>query len=527
MMLTILRIQFLRLRNNPLELLLVFVMPVLFFSIFAMIFSRGIAAGTEQPVRVGLAVPDHTVAAQALLTALGQADSLECTELELPVSLGDDASLLQAVERAQNSSRYDLILQLPTGFDDLSEAAVLSGTLPELRVITDGQNAMAVAILTSRLKEYYARRKMEDAAQTLRKLVSRPPKPPVNPVPAVRAAGVEPISSEELLPTFPQPPLPDEIFSTPPADRLLGEPPNRLITVWDPPALELQLRPDEAARTAEVAQSATAVSAAPAPASALAAPPHPALGVSTIAVADTEGTAPAAAVVESVPPVDQEVAAVSDVRIEVVNPQADGRTNPRIAMYAAGIAVLFLLFACTGHAGTMLDEAESGTLDRILASHAGLLQILGGKWLGIFLMGCLQLTVMFVFADAVFGIELRRHAVGFLVMAVCTSAATSGFALLLATLCRSRAQLNAAATVIILSMSAIGGSMIPRFVMSERMKELGRWSFNAWALDGFQKVFWFRAPVAELQTEAGVLLGSALVMAVLTLLFSGRWKRGL
>jgi ABC-2 type transport system permease protein len=69
--------------------------------------------------------------------------------------------------------------------------------------------------------------------------------------------------------------------------------------------------------------------------------------------------------------------------------------------------------------------------------------------------------------------------------------------------------------------------MIPRFVMSERMKELGRWSFNAWALDGFQKVFWFRTPLAELQTEAAVLLGSAFVMAVLTLMFSGRWKRGM
>ena len=40
MILTILRILFLRLRNNPLELLLVFVMPVVFFSIFAAIFSN-------------------------------------------------------------------------------------------------------------------------------------------------------------------------------------------------------------------------------------------------------------------------------------------------------------------------------------------------------------------------------------------------------------------------------------------------------------------------------------------------------
>ncbi|MFM7168278.1 MAG: ABC transporter permease, partial [Planctomycetaceae bacterium] len=63
MILTFLRIAYLRLRNNPLELLLVFVMPVLFFSIFAMIFSQGIAAGTEKPVRLGLLLPAENAAA--------------------------------------------------------------------------------------------------------------------------------------------------------------------------------------------------------------------------------------------------------------------------------------------------------------------------------------------------------------------------------------------------------------------------------------------------------------------------------
>jgi ABC-2 type transport system permease protein len=519
MMLTILRIQYLRLRNNPLELLLVFVMPVLFFSIFAMIFSRGIAAGTEQPVRLGLAVPERTAAAEALLTAMKKAEAVECTTLEMATEETSEAAVTAAVERAQNSSRYDLIVQLPLNFDDSAEAAARSGKPAEIRVITDGQNAMAVAIVTSRLKEYYARRRMEDAAKTLRTVISRPPKVTPPPAPAITAPPPAPLPDIDLLTTFPRPPEPAEIFNTPSADRLLDPQSSRLITIWDPPVVELQLRPTEDADLAIPVKSADATTAPPT----LPAPP----------IADSESATAAASsetadIEKLASGSTSDLGRISDddVRIELINPQADGRANPRIAMYAAGIAVLFLLFACTGHAGTMLDEAESGTLDRILASHAGLLQILGGKWLGTFLVGCLQLTVMFVFADVVFGIELQRNAGGFVVMAVCTSAATSGFALLLATLCRSRAQLNAAATVIILSMSAIGGSMIPRFVMSERMKELGRWSFNAWALDGFQKVFWFRTPLAELRTEVAVLLGSAFVMAVLTLIFSGRWKRG-
>jgi ABC-2 type transport system permease protein len=62
--------------------------------------------------------------------------------------------------------------------------------------------------------------------------------------------------------------------------------------------------------------------------------------------------------------------------------------------------------------------------------------------------------------------------------------------------------------------------------MSDRMKEIGRWTFNAWALDGYQKVFWFHSPLADLRNEVAVLLGSSLVLGILALFLSGRWKRG-
>jgi ABC-2 type transport system permease protein len=133
---------------------------------------------------------------------------------------------------------------------------------------------------------------------------------------------------------------------------------------------------------------------------------------------------------------------------------------------------------------------------------------------------------MFLWAELVFQIQLWKHLGGFAVMTFCTAAATSSFAMLMATLCSSRAQLNAASVVIILSMSAVGGSMIPRFAMSDRMKEIGKWTFNAWALDGYQKIFWFQSPISSLQTEATVLLASALVFGVLALIFSLRWKCG-
>jgi ABC-2 type transport system permease protein len=73
-------------------------------------------------------------------------------------------------------------------------------------------------------------------------------------------------------------------------------------------------------------------------------------------------------------------------------------------------------------------------------------------------------------------------------------------------------------------MSALGGSMIPRFAMSDRMKEIGKWTFNAWAIDGYQKVFWYQLPIDSLRDETLVLCGSALILGLLSYIFSSRWK---
>ena len=55
-------------------------------------------------------------------------------------------------------------------------------------------------------------------------------------------------------------------------------------------------------------------------------------------------------------------------------------------------------------------------------------------------------------------------------------------------------------------MSALGGSMFPRFLMSETMQKVGLLTFNAWALDGYLKVFWRNAPLWQLWPQVLVLV---------------------
>ena len=50
-----------------------------------------------------------------------------------------------------------------------------------------------------------------------------------------------------------------------------------------------------------------------------------------------------------------------------------------VSFYAAAIGVMFLLFTASGAAGALLDEAESGTLDRVLSSQVTMTSLMLGK----------------------------------------------------------------------------------------------------------------------------------------------------
>ncbi|MDH3815960.1 MAG: ABC transporter permease [Acidobacteriota bacterium] len=215
---------------------------------------------------------------------------------------------------------------------------------------------------------------------------------------------------------------------------------------------------------------------------------------------------------------------VAPVAVDVVDLFAADKSNPVVSMYAAGIAVMFLLFGAVGNSGTLLEEEENQTLERLMCSELSMVQLLAGKWLLMTIVGIVQVTIMFAWAQLAFGVDLLGHLSGFAVMTVVTAGAASSFALTLAALCTNRAQLNAVAVILILSMSALGGSMVPRYVMSETMQQIGKITFNAWALDGYIKVFWRDLPLGELAPELTVLTATAIVLFGAARHLARRWE---
>lgn len=202
----------------------------------------------------------------------------------------------------------------------------------------------------------------------------------------------------------------------------------------------------------------------------------------------------------------------------------DDKHNSMISFYAAAIGVMFLLFTASGSAGALLDEAESGALDRVLSSRITMTRLLAGKLFYNTVLAFIQLVAMFLWGWAVFKLDFFSHLAGFTVMGLATAFAVAAFGLLLASACHTRAQLGALSTLLILIMSSIGGSMFPRYLMPENIQKAGLLTLNAWAIDGFTKVFWRNLPVTSLGPQVGVLLGAGVVLFLVARRVARRWE---
>ena len=221
------------------------------------------------------------------------------------------------------------------------------------------------------------------------------------------------------------------------------------------------------------------------------------------------------------------------LQVETTPARGEDGNRSIIAYYAAGISVMFLLFSMAGAGGALLDEEESGTLERVLMSNATMTGLLAAKWIFFSILGILQVSLMFLWAAVAFDLELftPNRITGFALMTLATGAAASGFGICLATACRSRAQLTGLSIIIILIMSALGGSMIPRFAMPDFMHTTSLFTFNGWALDGYLKVFWYDDPSASLGAglldilpQLGVLVAMAAAFLAVARILARRWE---
>jgi len=186
----------------------------------------------------------------------------------------------------------------------------------------------------------------------------------------------------------------------------------------------------------------------------------------------------------------------------------------------AGTAVMMLLFSVTAIGSSLLSEREDGTLKRLMYSPVSPIHIMFGKVLFALVISVIQLSVMIVFTWAALGMDLGYNLFYLMMVVVATAFACSGFGIFIAAISTSRKQSEGMATIVILLMSAIGGSMIPLFFMPAFMQKIAVISLNYWAIQGFFDVLGREVSFLQVITKVGVLIGiGSIMMAISASLF--------
>jgi ABC-2 type transport system permease protein len=206
-------------------------------------------------------------------------------------------------------------------------------------------------------------------------------------------------------------------------------------------------------------------------------------------------------------------------------PLGSGRATNQVGYYAGAVAILFLLFSAVHGALSMVEERDNGMLDRILAGPTGMGAILGGKFCFLVLQGVTQVTLIFLVAWGWYRVPLLSHLVPFFVVTVAAAVSAAGLALLLTTACRTKRQAQTFANVAILTVSAVGGSMVPRFLMPEALKAVGWLTPTTWAIEAYSGIFWRQQPITAIWLPIVLLALTGLAALAVARLLAARDER--
>ncbi len=198
----------------------------------------------------------------------------------------------------------------------------------------------------------------------------------------------------------------------------------------------------------------------------------------------------------------------------------EGRTDRAVIYYAGAIAGMFLLFSATSSAVSLIDERNSGILDRFAAGPGGIDVVVLGKALFLTAQGSVQATIVFAAASLIHGVPVLAHPLQWGAVTLLLAAAAAGFSLAVAAACTTRAQAQTLATFVVLVASAIGGSMVPRFLMPGWLRDLGSVTPNAWAIDLYHGLLTHDEPIwsqpVPLAALAALALGGTMTALVLS-----------
>ncbi len=190
--------------------------------------------------------------------------------------------------------------------------------------------------------------------------------------------------------------------------------------------------------------------------------------------------------------------------------------------------VFAMFFSVVPLANTLISERQQGTLRRLRTLPVSPALPVVGKLIPYFVINQIQVLLMLtvgVYLMPLFGADsltLGHSLAGLVLMSTCLSLAALGYGILIAVVARTTDQATTLGGVGNILLAALGGVMVPRFVMPDTMQQIAHFSPMSWGLEGFLDIFLRNGSVADVLPEAGSLFAFGAITIALALVLSRR-----
>ena len=188
--------------------------------------------------------------------------------------------------------------------------------------------------------------------------------------------------------------------------------------------------------------------------------------------------------------------------------------------------VFSLFFIVVPLSNTLINERQLGTLKRIRTINVNPLAIVVGKLIPFFFINQIQVVLMLLvgmYLVPVFGgdsLTLGSSLLGLSMMSVAISCAALGYAMLIAVIARTSEQATTLGGTGNIILAAIGGIMVPTFIMPQFMQSLSQLSPMSWGLQGYLDILLRGGDVSDILPEMlRLVLFGAVCLVVSAALF--------
>ena len=203
------------------------------------------------------------------------------------------------------------------------------------------------------------------------------------------------------------------------------------------------------------------------------------------------------------------------VRIETEQVAGKEVTNPMAARTVGGYAIMFLLMAVSGSATSLFEEKSTGIFQRLLSAPVRPAHILWARFLFGVILGLVQITALLLAGHFFFALDIWSHAAALLAVGVSAAAACSAFGMLVVAIAPNPHAASGIATLVVISMSAVGGAWFPVTLMPEMVQRFSRCTLVYWAVEAFTDVLWAGSSLLAVLPKIGILNGIALGVGLL------------